>query len=74
MGVDAAAAAATAAAKSLQSCLTPCDPTDKDLYKGLQVVPLSSESLYLWLLHLHSSKLPSSRVSSWAVRELGCAV
>ena len=34
MGVDAATAAA---AKSLQSCPTLCDPTDKDLYKGLQV-------------------------------------
>ena len=69
MGVDTAAAA-----RLLQSCPTPCDPTDKDLYKGLQVAPLSSESLHLWLLHLHSGKLPSSRVSSWAVRELCCAV
>ena len=46
----------------------------KDLYKGLQVAPMSSESLHLWLLHLHSGKLPSSRASSWAVRELGCVV
>lgn len=46
----------------------------KDLCKGLQVAPMSSESLHLWLLHLHSGRLPSSRASSWAVRELGCAV